>query len=147
MEIPDLYETSVPALEESQCTVQRLAGTKGEYTLLYPKHQQQDSRPAVWRIEQSSIKSMEKKTVAQLWGIGQTEVVKVLQACRQLLERDKRRPALAGVVHESILYSQLLTIDIKKLKQCRMFGQICGKGKTAKQKLFLQPAKVSTPND
>ena len=28
VEIPDLYETSVPALEESQCTVQRLAGTK-----------------------------------------------------------------------------------------------------------------------
>ncbi len=77
--------------------------------------------------------------MAQLWGIVQTEVVKVLQAGRQLLELGNSRAALAGVVHESILYSQLLTIDIKKLKQCRMFGQICGKGKTAKQKLFLQP--------
>ena len=82
---------------------------------MYPKHQQLDSRPAVWRIEQSSIKSKEKKTVAQLWGIGQTEVVKLLQAGRQLLELDNSRTALAGIVHGSILHSQLLTFDIKKL--------------------------------
>ena len=43
-----------------------------------------DSRTAVWRIEQSSIKSKEEKTVAQLWGIGQTAVVKALRAGRQL---------------------------------------------------------------
>ena len=30
---------------------------------MYLKHQQLYSRPAVWRIEQSSIKSKEKKTV------------------------------------------------------------------------------------
>ena len=119
----------------------------GEYTLMYPKHQQLDSRPAVWRIEQSSIKSKEKKTVAQLWGIGQTEVVKVLQAGRQLLELENNRAAFAGVVHGSILHSQRLTIDIKKLKQCCMFGQRCGNGKQQSKHCFRNKAEVSTPND
>ena len=49
-----------------------------------------------------------RRRLAQLRGIGQTEVVKVLQAGRQLLELDNSRAALAGVVHESILHSQLL---------------------------------------
>ena len=112
---------------------------------MYPKHQQLDSLPAVWRIEQSSIKSKEKKTVAQLWGTGQTEVVKVLQAGRQLLEPENSRAA--GVVHESILHSQLLTIDIKKLSQCRMLGQRCGKGKQQSKHCFRNKAEVSTSND
>ena len=114
---------------------------------MYPRHQQLDSRPAVWRIEQSSIKSKEKKIVAKLWGIGQTEIVKVLQACRQLLELDNSRTALAGVVHESILHSQLLTVNIKKLKQCRMFGQIRGKSKQQSKHCFRNKAEVSTPSD
>ena len=51
--------------------------------------------------------------MAHLWGIGQTKVVKVLHAGRQLLELENSGAALAGVVHESILHSQLLTTDIK----------------------------------
>ena len=88
-----------------------------------------------------------RRRLAQLWGIGQPEVVKVLQAGRQLLELENSRAALAGVVHESILHAQLLTIDIKKLKQCRMFGQRCGKGKQQSKHCFRNKAEVSTPID
>ena len=64
---------------------------------MYSK-QQLDSRPAVWRIEQASIKSKERKTVAQLWIIGKTKVVNMLQAGRQLLKLENSDAALVGVV-------------------------------------------------
>ena len=68
-------------------------------------------------------------------------------AC-QLLELVNSGAALAGVVHESILHSQLLTTDIKKLQQCRrIFGQICGKGKEQSKHCFRTKAELSTPND
>ena len=99
-----------------------------------------------WRIEQSSIKRKEKKTVAQLWGIGKTKAVKVLQADRQVLELENSGAALAGVVHESTLHSQLLTTDKKKLQQCRgMFAQICGKEKQQSKNCFRTKAEFSTP--
>ena len=81
--------------------------------------------------------------MARLWGIGQTEVVKVLQAGRRLLELENSRAALAGVVHESILHSQLLTIDIKKLRQCRIFGQRCEKEKQQSKHCFRNKAEVN----
>ena len=43
-------------------------------------------------------------TVAQLWGIGKTKVVKVLQAGRQLLELGNTTAALADVIQESTTF-------------------------------------------
>ena len=72
--------------------------------------------------------------MAQLWGIGQTKVVKVLHAGRQLLELENSGAALADV-HESILHSQLLTTDIKSKAMSDVRSKMW-KGKTAKQTLF-----------
>ena len=71
----------------------------------------------------------------------------VLQAGRQLLELENSGAALVGVVHESILHSQLLTTDVKKLQQCQMFGQRCGKETQQSIHCFRTKAEVSTPND
>ena len=61
--------------------------------------------------------------MTQFWGIGKTKIVTVLHAGRRILELENSGATLVGVVHESILYSQLLTTDIKTLQQCQMFGQ------------------------
>ena len=87
--------------------------------------------------------------MTQFWGIGKTKIVivTVLHAGRQILELDNIGATLVGVVHESILHSQLLTIDIKKLQQCQMFGQRCGKEKQQSKHCFRTKAEVSTLND
>ena len=61
-----------------------------------------------FRAPETLIKRKEKKTVAQLWGLGITKVVKVLQAGRQLLELENSGAALVDAIHESMLHSQLL---------------------------------------
>ena len=72
--------------------------------------------------------------------------MKVLQAGRHLLELENSGAAVAAV-HDSILHSQLLTIDIKKLQQCQMFGQRCGKGKQQSKHCLRTKVEASTPND
>ena len=91
-------------------------------------------------MEQSSIKRKEKKTVAQLWEIGNMKVVKVLQAGRQLLQLENSGADLGGTVHKH-KHPQLLTTDIKKLQQCRMFSQRCGKGKQQSKHCFRTKAE------
>ena len=85
--------------------------------------------------------------MTQFWGIGKTKIVKVLQAGRQILKVENSGTTLVGVVHESMLHSQLLTTDIKKLQHCQMFGQRCGKEKQQSKHCFRTKAEVSTPND
>ena len=43
-----------------------------------------------------------------------------------------------------LMHSLLLTTDIKKLQQCRMFGPRCGKGKQQSKHCFRTKAEVST---
>ena len=82
--------------------------------------------------------------MAQLWGIGKTKVVKVLQAGRHLLELENSGAALACAVHEYVLHSQLFTTYRYKegLQQCRVFGQICGKEKKQSKHCFRTNAVV-----
>ena len=89
----------------------------------------------------------------RLWhSCGELDKLKSSSCFRQvvsslLLELENSRASLAGVIPEPILHSQLFTIDIKKLKQCRMFGQKCGKGKQQSKYCFRNKDEVSTPND
>ncbi len=83
-------------------------------------------------------------TVAQLWGIGKTRVVKVLMSGRQLSEHGNSSAALADVVQESTAfiaacygYEECATMSDVRFKMWKV--------KTSKANIVSAPKLMSLP--